>query len=545
MNHPITTLVQNMAQNLTDEIGSGLYKTQNASVDLANNIAKKMNPRTLEVSINNIPIYILIAHSALDVNYSMPNFPKPGDEEVCIDGEHACFFTSNNGINGEKIPSSYTSSNNLKKWLENQARFVYYPTPPGEAGGLNECPAMENDRHILRNSMNNIRASILTGSNFLETLRDDGARAYGTEKTIASAFLPGSFIPDKKHQFFGEPLSFGGFGIIKLYNTGQNLDKSILEIADNNSRILNDNGFYYVSNKQERTPEWIQDIANRSENDNEISMSEIVRNGGAGFYISLSCSVLNSSVYPNCNSAIRDEGFPLQLLPMPIDNRDKTPSLYTDIARFHDAVIGQFDRNTHGNNLLWQDFFKQILPHRVSRGKKTLQFSTFGDFSGEGYNATTRRKRQQRERSGSVARTRGIIARNENLADSGDYLQYIMKYDRKGWKPGRQGLSKRRPQRRPQRIPQRRPQRIQQQQNQDPSVCKPNSTNAACILGGIGTGAVIGGIPGACIGGVCGAAAAVGRRFMGGKTRKKKRKKRRKKKGKSRRRKRTRRRKKH
>ena len=60
MNHPITTLVQNMAQNLTDEIGSGLYKTQNASVHLANNIANKMKPRSLEASINNIPIYLVV-----------------------------------------------------------------------------------------------------------------------------------------------------------------------------------------------------------------------------------------------------------------------------------------------------------------------------------------------------------------------------------------------------------------------------------------------------------------------------------------------------
>ena len=497
MSHPITTLMRNMAQKLTDEIGDGLQHTETASRSLADNIVRKINSRTIEASINRIPIYIIIAHSSLEVNYSMPDFPLPGGENVCIDGEHACFFTSNNGINGEKIPSSYTNSNNLKKWLENQARFVYYPTPPGEAGGLNECPADENEKHILRNNMRNIQASILTGSNLLKTLRDDGISSYGTEKTIASAFLPGSFIPDKKHQFFGDPLSFGGFGIIKLYNTGKNLDTSIADIVNSNGKVLNWNKFFYASNKQERTPEWIQDIAKRSEYDNEISMSEIVRRGGAGFYISLSCSVLNSSVYPNCNSAIRDEGFPLQLLPMPIDNRDKTPSLYTDIAQFHDAVIGQFDRNMHGNNLLWQDFFKQILPDRVSRGEETLQFTTFGDFSGEGYNASTRRKRQQRKRSGSVARTRGIIARNEDLADSGDYLQYIMKYHRRGWKPGRQGLRKRRGKK-------RRPQMTSQ--HQDRPVCKPNSTNAACILGATAVGAKLGGIKGACVGAACGAA---------------------------------------
>ena len=79
-------------------------------------------------------------------------------------------------------------------------------------------------------------------------------------------------------------------------------------------------------------------------------------------------------------------------------------------------------------------------------------------------------------------------------------------------------------------IRQRRNRRGQQRATQNANKrninnsCQQRSINGACILGGIGTGAAIGGIPGACVGGVCGAAAAVGRRFMGGKTRKKKRK---------------------
>jgi len=533
MSHPITTLVQNMAQNLTDEIGAGLQHTKTVSNSLANNIASKIHPRTIETSINRIPIYIIIAHSALDVNYSMPQFPFPGNEEVCLNDKHACFFTSNNGINGEQIPSSAANASNLNNWLQNEARFVYYPTPPGEAGGLQENPANENDRHILRNNLRNIQASILTGSNFLETLHNDGGSAYGIKKTIASAFLPGSFIPDKKHQFFGDTLSFGGFGIIKLYNTGKNLDKPIIDIVNDNSQILNWNRFFYASNKRERTPEWIQDIANRSENDNEISMSEIVRKGGAGFYISLSCSVLSSSVYPNCNSTVHGEGFPLQLLPMPIDNRDKTVSLYTDIAQFHDTVIGQFDRNMYGNNFLWTKFFNRILPSRVSRGIESVEFATFGESFGDGYGASTRRARKRRLESGGVARTRGIIARNEDLADSADYLQYIMKYDRKGWRPGSKLRRRRRP-------------KITSTTSTPTSVCKPNSTNAACILGSTAVGAKIGGIKGACVGAACGAAMVGYRRMKKKKEkinggRRKKTKKRRRKKGKSRRRKRTRR----
>merc|ERR1712107_442793 len=120
----------------------------------------------------------------------MTNYPRPGNERVCVQGEHSSFFTSNDGINGRKIPAR-----NLRSWLENEARFVYYPTPPGEAGGLQECPNNESEGHILRNNMRNILASILTGSNFLDALKGDGIKSYGIEKTDASAFLPGSFIP--------------------------------------------------------------------------------------------------------------------------------------------------------------------------------------------------------------------------------------------------------------------------------------------------------------------------------------------------------------
>jgi hypothetical protein len=532
-----TELLKNMAQNLTDEIGSGIQHTKQVSNSLAINIAKIFDTRRLETIINKIPIYIIIAHSALEVNYSMPDFPNPGKEEVCIDGEHGCFFTSNDGKNGDKIPLS----NGIPNWLENEARFVYYPTPPGEAGGLRTCPEDENDGHILRNNMRNIKASILSGSNFLETLRDNGRSAYGTEKTIASAFLPESFIPDKKHQFFGDRLSFGGFGIIKLYNTGQNLDKSIVDIVNRNFHILNNDGFFYASNTSERTPEWIKDIAYRSEYENQIPMSEIVRKGGAGFYISLSCSVLSSIVYPNCNSVVRgNTGFPLQLLPMPIDEHDKTVSLHTDIAQFHDTVIDQFDRNMHENNVLWQAFFKKILPHPVSRGKQTLELTAFGDFSGEGYGASTRRQRNQRKKSASVARTRGIISRNEYLVGNTEYLQYTSKFLKKP-KSGLRQRGKSKTGFRRRKIPQPR----SQQQEQEPSACKSNATNAACILAATAVGTKLGGIEGACVGAACGAAVVGYKRMKKKKEKKnggrrKKTKKRRRKKGKSRRRKRTR-----
>ena len=45
--------------------------------------------------------------------------------------------------------------------------------------------------------------------------------------------------------------------------------------------------------------------------------------------------------------------------------------------------------------------------------------------------------------------------------------------------------------------------------------CRPDSTNAACILGGMGAGAAFGGVPGACFGAACGLGAAVKRRFTG------------------------------
>ena len=52
----ITGLLQNMAQNLTDEIGSGLQHTQVDSGKLANNISREMLSRTIETSINKVAL---------------------------------------------------------------------------------------------------------------------------------------------------------------------------------------------------------------------------------------------------------------------------------------------------------------------------------------------------------------------------------------------------------------------------------------------------------------------------------------------------------
>ena len=68
--------------------------------------------------------------------------------------------------------------------------------------------------------------------------------------------------------------------------------------------------------------------------------------------------------------------------------------------------------------------------------------------------------------------------------------------------------------------------------------CRPDSTNAACILGGMGAGAALGGVPGACFGAACGLGAAVKRRFTGTGRKTRKTRKRRKKKTKKRRKKR-------
>ena len=165
----------------------------------------------------------------------MPDFPLPGGENLCIDGEHACFFTSNNGINGEKIPSSYTNSNKFKKMVRKSKRVLYIiQLHQGKQEALNECPADENEKGIfLRNNIRNIQASILTGSNLLKTLRDDGINCLWNRKNqLQVLFFREVLFPTKNISFNGDPLSFGGFGIIKLYNTGQTLDTSIVDIVN-------------------------------------------------------------------------------------------------------------------------------------------------------------------------------------------------------------------------------------------------------------------------------------------------------------------------
>tara|TARA_R110002074_G_scaffold68223_2_gene160031 strand:+ start:285 stop:695 length:411 start_codon:yes stop_codon:yes gene_type:complete len=132
--------------------------------------------------------------------------------------------------------------------------------------------------------------------------------------------------------------------------------------------------------------------------------------------------------------------------------------------------------------------------------------------------------KRRKARKGSRV-TRAVKARNEDARSKSDYEQFTNYFLK----------NPRRSQRRP------------QYQEQEPSVCKSNPTNAACILGATVVGAKLGGIKGACVGAACGAAMVGTKRLLKKKKekinggRRKKTKKQRKKKSRSRRRKRTRR----
>ena len=128
--------------------------------------------------------------------------------------------------------------------MKDEARFVIYPTPPGEWGGLRVDACDESADHILRLSINDSKKSLIGQNVILEIEPREGQRAT-MRKKVHSSFIPGSVVPDKEHQFHGVTLTGDGFGIIKLSNINQDTSSDLLKNVD---KFKDKNNFYYITN---------------------------------------------------------------------------------------------------------------------------------------------------------------------------------------------------------------------------------------------------------------------------------------------------------
>ena len=331
---------------------------------LATLIAKEITPLHIKTIINNIPLYIIVGHSSLDLNLHEDVMKQGrGTEQICTEGIHRSCFTLNDGEFGAVPPTSggggskSNSQDSLKKWLEEEARFVIYPTPPGEWGGLMEDIENEDLLHLLKSSINDSKKNLISQDIILRTEARPGQGATLREK-VQSSFIPGSVVPDKGHEFFGDTLTGNGFGIIKLSNINQATPSDLVK---NVEKFKDKNKFYYITNTNEKEPEWVQTIRDKAGRKEEVLMSEIVKFGGPGFYVTLSCSPFHSMVWTNCNQSDTMPSIYPKYIPHSNDDKSVYFNYWSQLNANHQQITAMNDEK-------WKEFFK-IYPIDRQRGR--------------------------------------------------------------------------------------------------------------------------------------------------------------------------------
>ena len=123
------------------------------------------------------------------------------------------------------------------------------------------------------------------------------------------------------------------------------------------------NKFWFATNatsESGRDPDWIKTLRNKSLEKNYVLMSDIVKNGGPGFYISLSCSPIRASIHSGCQSEpmISREGYSLsRAYPKDIPMVGDSTSPY---FIFWEKLLKNYNEIRRLNNEKWDLFFNSI-----------------------------------------------------------------------------------------------------------------------------------------------------------------------------------------
>ena len=392
---------------------------------LATLITEEITSLHIKTIINNLPIYIIVGHSSLELNLHEDVMKQGrGTEKICTQGIHRSCFTLNDGEFGKDRPTSSSGgskSNNqdsLKKWLEEEARFVIYPTPPGEWGGLMVDVKDEDQFHILKSSINDSKKNLISREIIYHTEPRKGQPAT-LRKNVQSSFIPGSVVPDKGHEFFGDTLTGDGFGIIKLSNINQATPSDLLR---NVEEFKDKNNFYYITNTDEKEPAWVKTIRDKAGRKDEVLMSEIVKSGGPGFYITLSCSPYQSMVWPSCNYSETMPGIYPKHIPHSNDDKSVYFNYWTQLNANHQEIKNMNDKK-------WEDFF-EIYPGDRQRGREKALAVGFNLLRGNSNSEVAPEGLEQTKKRAKGATTRGYEKAKQNAREEARYSNFGDPYRR-------------------------------------------------------------------------------------------------------------------
>lgn len=215
-------------------------------------------PVTQLRDIMKLPVYFIMSHSSYDVGY---------DERMRCDKCELRLRGCSNFVAPEGV-------------------FVISATPPGAWGLICEDPSEESTDNIVRWSGGRLKRWLFSPS---------GCAPESMELLLegkASIPLIPSFVPeqqtviDKTHEFFGDPLAKGGFGVVKL-----NSNESLFE-------VIRDSGVgkSMLYTAMDRVPALRALIREAVRMERPVATSEIVRVLGRGVYINCACGNINISV---------------------------------------------------------------------------------------------------------------------------------------------------------------------------------------------------------------------------------------------------------
>ena len=305
--------VESVADNIAMDIIQRGTSTSNGS-ELANMYCSKIEGgcnsqelSELNRTINDLPIYLIIAHSNIDLKFKIQN------DNFLLK-------------NGSTLFKTLDVSSDLSN-----SKFIINTTTTGGWGLLDEKTSCVPIGHLLRRDgialrnflfdpNINCEERISVWSTKEDHVRRDLERKDSRYPPLFN--IPGSKFIDKPHQFGGSKLSGGGFGIIKMTKPSgtkaidaiSKWEKIHLKGADavfeENVYFLSDNGgdlgkgmHRDFTDKDQALYDLLRDswsIDKYIDHDSEtgtvdmgasnVTLNQIITTGGPGVYISLSCS---------------------------------------------------------------------------------------------------------------------------------------------------------------------------------------------------------------------------------------------------------------
>ena len=300
-NNHVDSVTDNIKNKITtlskqkSDIGNDLGHTicEQFRSSKGKSLCKLSAPSELNTIINSLPIYLIIAHSTVDINL------QDGKSGIELNNSTPLFSTLN-------------STNNLA-----QAQFLINTTTPGAWGLLNEDIYCIPQDHLLQSTSLNIRNNLFRSDincddRIASFVAEEGEYGRTNEKLTTKYTglfnIPGTKYFNKIHQFGGKKLSGGGFGIIKLSGISPDTAFKLLEVWKQTTGTepsnFNDN-IYFLSNsdltsKDNTLYEKLRSAWNKKGPytdgsymwNTEMSTNDILKYGEPGIYISLSCSEL-------------------------------------------------------------------------------------------------------------------------------------------------------------------------------------------------------------------------------------------------------------